>query len=292
MVEESKGLEKVNIVEEKEVSKTLQKQVIVLSIDIEATGLSKFKDTCVEIGITISVLDIIDDTFVLNKHLESFQGYARGRTDGNKMCDKAAEITGLSAVFIAGQKSLSLLFKNCIKHVNKVCQPFGDIERCMVAYNGTGYDIPLLCADLECVTENGAVHFFRQLCVEKMIDILFVSRKCLDSTILKRNAKGNCSFKLGDVYSALFDEKLDGAHGAIADAQAVTRLIIEHVSLNTYVAKMFKEDSICDEKENVSMMKLVRTSVKKFNSSNDTSKDSKRSVLEMLQKSSKKRKLL
>jgi hypothetical protein len=248
----------------------------------------------VEIGVTIDLvnLDLNKNKMVLKKSLESFQGYAKGRKDGNLMSAKAAEITGLERDFIAKQNSLSLLFKNFIEHINKVCEPFPGAERCMVAYNGVNYDIPLLCADLECVTEKGAVHFFRQLCIEKMIDILFVSRTCLDSCVLKRNAKGNCSFKLGDVYIALFDEQLTGAHGAIQDAKAVSRIIIENENVNSYVCSMFQTNFDCkNDKEMSSIMQLVRNSVKKFDAVSEKSeKLPKLSVLQMMQNAGKTKK--
>jgi DNA polymerase III epsilon subunit-like protein len=256
-VEENKG-------EEKKEDVTQKKKVILLSIDIEATGLSKHKDTTIEVGIDIVLAETDGNILTIVKELPSFQQYTCGR-EGIQICGEAAEITGLSREFIAGQKPLDLLFTNCVAHLDDVCQSFPETERCLVAYNGNAYDVPMLVADAEkCFEAGGAKGFFRRLRIEKVIDVLHVARKHADETKLKRKANGRCSYKLGDVYRAITGDNLDGAHGAIADAKAVTRVIVESKGINAAIAAAFVVDADTDCETSKSLMTLVRASIKAF----------------------------
>jgi DNA polymerase III epsilon subunit-like protein len=269
-----------------EKSLNVTKQVIILSLDIESTGLSKWKDTTIELGIDIVLAETDGKTLKIVQTLPSFQHYACGR-DGIRISDKAAEITGLSRDFLALQTTLDILFENCVKHVDQVCLDFPDVERSLIAYNGNAFDIPILVADAEkCYKAGGARGFFRRLRVEKIIDILHVARKHADMTQLKRNAHGRCSYKLGDLFRSVTGENLDGAHGAIADCKAVTRVIGESKEINTAVASAFEENNMSNI--STSLMILVRKALTSFNDFNGNVK--KRSILDVLMKHGKKTK--
>ena len=266
---------------------TTKKKIILLSLDIEATGLSKFKDSTVEVGIDIVLVETDGKSIQVVEELPSFQEYACGR-EGAVICDAAADITGLSREFIAKQIPLNKLFTKCVAHLDKVCQPFPETERCLVAYNGNGYDIPVLAADAEqCFDSGGAKGFFRRLRIEKVIDVLHVARKHADVTKLKRKANGRCSYKLGDVYRAVTGNCLEGAHGAVADAKAVTKLITDSKEINTAISTAFVENSDCETSK--SLMTLVLSSVKAFNEFNGKGKR-KMSIVDALKNAKKQKK--
>jgi hypothetical protein len=106
---------------------------------------------------------------------------------------------------------------------------------------------------------------FVLLCVEKIIDVLLVARKHADPTMLKRNANGRCSYKLGDVYRAVTGDNLDGAHGAICDAKAVTRVILESTGINQAIAEVFVEVKQFSCPTSKSLMSMVRSSIAALN---------------------------
>jgi hypothetical protein len=109
----------ISNMEQKENAK---KKVILLSIDIEATGLSKFKDTTVELGIDIVLMETDGKTLFLLEELPSFQKYSCGR-EGIQIGDEAAKITGLSKDFLRCQHPLNNLFLECVEHIHTVCAP-------------------------------------------------------------------------------------------------------------------------------------------------------------------------
>ena len=194
----------------------MPKPIYILSIDCEATGLSKHTDQIVEIGLTIYSFDN-DSTF---HELEPYRAYVRPTLV--KMSKGASKVTGITDAVLQKEPTIDVILNNMLLHINKVCTNM-KTERCLIAYNGLGYDIPLIVAELSRFTK--PLDFFRRMRLTQIIDVLYWSRQYLDKTHLLRRANGQCSFKLGDVYKVVCGKKLQGAHGALEDCRAVVDIL-------------------------------------------------------------------
>lgn len=200
-----------------------------ISFDLEATGLSKFNDRIAELGATYNLVQTDDKTqsVTKNESLESFSEYAN---PGKPMHPEASKITGLTDDFLSQYNGVAGVLARFVKHTNKVCSDDA-IPRILISYNGLGFDIPMLIAEAErCQEEDktamGSNRLFRLLRLDHHVDVLKLGRACLDTTQLKRKSNGRPSFKLGDVYKCIMSRELDGAHGAIADSQATTDVVL------------------------------------------------------------------
>ena len=191
--------------------------VYVLSLDCEATGLSKYTDQIVELGLTIYRFKSTTRTF---QELKPFRSYVRPTL--LKMSKGATEITGITNDSLDNEAIISIVLDNMLTHINTVCEDT-TLERCLVAYNGIGYDIPLLVSELSRYTK--PLVYFRKMKLSYFVDVLFWSRQHLDKTYLLRRANGRCSYKLGDIYKVVCGKKLQGAHGALEDCRAVVDIL-------------------------------------------------------------------
>jgi DNA polymerase III epsilon subunit-like protein len=255
----------------------MSKTVYVLSLDCEATGLSKYSDQIVEIGLTIFIFD--GDTF---KELAPFREYVRPTR--TRMSKGAIVVTGITDTQLQNKPTVEIVLENMLKHINQTCINTS-ADRCLLAYNGFGYDIPLIVAELSRYTN--PLHFFRRLKLSYIVDILYWSKEYLDKTHLTRRANGQCSYKLGDVYRSVCGKKLQGAHGALEDCRAVVAL------LRTPPFEAFVRDVLCTfctgtatPAENNAYMtnpiSFVRTCVTKGKFEN-VNKTKQKSIYELLQ---------
>lgn len=189
----------------------------VISFDCESTGLSVLQDQIVELGAVTQLWDTVSGDIV---DLPPFTRYARPTL--KSMCGRAEEITGITMDMLRDKPAIRAVLDEFRVHLDTIC-PDAGIPRILVSYNGFAYDLPLVVAELE--RSGCAKGFFRQLRIERAIDVLLFGKSCLDTTRLRRKANGACSYKLGDVYSSLCGRALDGAHGALADSRAVLKIL-------------------------------------------------------------------
>jgi DNA polymerase III epsilon subunit-like protein len=223
-----------------------------ISIDCESTGLSVYNDQIVELGGIISLWESTTNTITT---LDGFAEYAKPTIVS--MSKKAEEITGIREETFKNSAFISTVFTNFLQYVNTVCKE--SYPRLLLSYNGFGYDIPLIVNELERIEDAYALKYFRQLCIAYTIDILSFCREEVDTTILKRKADGTCSYKLGDVYSAICKCPLLDAHGALTDSSAVLELL-EHDTclLNKFRLVVEKLESCVDTQQCKNPMAFVR----------------------------------
>lgn len=269
---------------------------VLISVDIECTGLSKFSDTTVELGADLLLVEECKEGGLkLVKVLPTFQMYSCGR-ENIKMHPEAAKVTKLDQCFLDQQPGICSMFESFIEHVDTSCREYAESERLLIAYNGNRFDIPILVADAEACYPGGAIAAFRKLRIGRVVDILHLAKDCLDPTKLKRNKRGACSYKLGDVYQALMKKPLVGAHGAVADAEAVSQLVMKCQELNHKLAGICcssttteenRPEGSIEDSQYLSMMNLVMTSVKNLNEQKKQS--GKRKKVDVLQQLARKK---
>lgn len=189
----------------------------IVSLDLETTGLSVFKDRLIQLGAAVWLVHIENGTF---EHVGDFEVNCRSIV---RMHPKAIKITGITQEFVDQQslsaKELLVEFGNFL---DKMCK--NDIPRVEMTYNGSRFDSPLMIYEAH-RSKLGAENYFRSLKFTSSIDMLLVCRSVLDTTNLKHNATGLCSYKLGDIYQALLQKPLLNAHGGLADSRAVVDIL-------------------------------------------------------------------
>lgn len=197
-----------------------------VSFDLEATGLSKVQDQIVEFGAIVHLWSTGSSTFVPVSRFVS-----RVRPTVRHMGGKASEITGITMDMLKDAPGISHVLMQFQTHLETHCTDTS-IPRILVAYNGFGYDIPLLVAELVRAGTD-PVAYVRSLRLEYTLDMLIFARSHFDTTHLRRNKSGSCSYRLSDVYAAVCNKPLDGAHGALADSQAVLDIMQTSDTLET-----------------------------------------------------------
>jgi DNA polymerase III alpha subunit (gram-positive type) len=223
----------------------------VISFDVESTGLSTYGDQIVEFG---AVFNLWDAETGVSTVLPQFVEHAK--PTHATMSKKAEEITGISMVSLKDKQPIQKVLNNFMLHVDTVCVD-SEIPRLLLSYNGFGYDIPMLVAEIERYGDS-AIVYFRKLRIQNAIDVLLFGRSCIDTSILSRKANGSCSYRLGDVYASVCKCPLTGAHGAISDSQAVLDILKDseiQVCFQTLVAEA-PENNHCQNP-----MAIVRTCV-------------------------------
>ena len=226
----------------------------VISFDVESTGLSTYSDQIVEFG---AVFNLWDAETGLSTTLPEFVEYVR--PTHATMSRKAEDITGISMASLKDRRSIQKVLEHFMVHTDTVCVD-ADIPRLLLSYNGFGYDIPMVVAEIERYGES-AVAYFRKLRLQHAIDVLPFGRSCIDTSTLSRKANGTCSYRLGDVYASICRCPLTGAHGAISDSQAVLDILKDpdiQRCFQTLVADA-PENNHCQNP-----MALVRTIVKRI----------------------------
>jgi DNA polymerase III alpha subunit (gram-positive type) len=246
----------------------------VISFDVESTGLSTYSDQIVEFG---AVFNLWDAEAGVSTELPQFAEHAK--PTHATMSKKAEEITGISMSSLKDKQPIQKVLKNFMLHVDTVCVD-PEIPRLLLSYNGFGYDIPMVVAEIERCGES-AIAYFRKLRIQHAIDVLPFGRNCIDTSILSRKANGSCSYRLGDVYASVCKCPLNGAHGAISDSQAVLDILKDpeiQVCFQALVAEA-PENKYCQNP-----MAIVRTCVGRIAAKSvvGKKKTSKR-VLDMVQ---------
>lgn len=205
-----------------------QPRVLVVSIDLEGTGLRIFcdeeqRDQPTEIGAATAVVYSKPHEKMDFEMLETFQTYTK--TD-RVMSDKVQAITKITAKTLASAPTFRVGAQKFLQYVHKVCNAFDPaIPRILIAHNADKYDIPMYVVTLESLGES-AFKYFAQMRFNYSLDTLILSRDVVDTKILPRDSTGNAEFSLGGIYKALFHRPLVGAHGAAADCAALLELVL------------------------------------------------------------------
>ena len=186
-----------------------------LSLDCEATGLSKYTDQVTELGLAIYLVRP-------GPVFEELPHFCTRVCPTIEISRGAQDVTGLTLAQLVGMPKVKNALRAMMDHVHAICTQ--DYERHLVAYNGIGYDLPLLIAELHRSREN-PTDYFRRLRLSSVLDVLVWGKEHLDRTGLRRRKDGRCSYRLGDVNKAACHRTLEGAHGALADCCAVVEML-------------------------------------------------------------------
>lgn len=189
--------------------------VYFISIDCEATGLRPYEDQIVQFG---AVIEKINDDCTFD-FVGSFCEYVKPTYA--TMSKGALDVTGITMEMLENKENIQIVLNRFSSYLNSICT--SSEPRILLAYNGIAYDIPLIVADLNRVTNVGT--FFRCLKLDYIVDILLWCRESIDKTCLIRKNNGRCSYTLTDVFMATCKTKLDGAHCALVDCQAVIDIL-------------------------------------------------------------------
>lgn len=219
-----------------------------LSIDCEATGLSKFTDQIVEVGLTIHELDQTSHTIHMVSEFRELV-----YPDQVQMSDGATKVTHITMDQLVGKRRCGDVLQTMSQHIQEHCTDL-TLERFLLTYNGHTFDLPLIVAELT-RSNMCSVQFFRSLCITRTVDMLPWCRLHLDTTRLIRKADGKCSYRLGDVYQRICGKPLEGAHGALQDCAALAELMSfeDFFQLHTDLVNP------TSEKYALNPMQLVRT---------------------------------
>ena len=190
--------------------------VYIMSLDLESTGLSAYNNEIIEIAISIEQHHPGQPC----RRLKSFQSYVKPtRTE---LTQTIVNLTNITHEMVANAPTLREMFDSLQTYLKQTC-PDPEI-RILTAYNGNSYDFPMLFTEL-CRVESNPEHYVRNLKLDFLVDTLVWCRRQIDPTILKRKKNGSCSYKLGDVYECCLQKPLVGAHGALADCNAVLDML-------------------------------------------------------------------
>ena len=174
-------------------------------MDLESTGLSTINDQITQIGAVASR----DGTRVAD-----FETYVACE---KPICRGAREVTGICDKDLAGAPTSTEALQKFFDWVQE--QTVADESVVLAAYNGTGFDFPMLYHEL---SRTRLLPLLDR--VTSLLDPLPWAREHLDRTLLKRNKMGNCSYCLGDVYAGVFGRGFSHAHTALADTNALFEL--------------------------------------------------------------------
>lgn len=212
--------------------------ILLLSIDVETTGLSVYNDEATQIALAIRRLVRVEEDAQADDDpptktsscssssswtsttLPSFVSYIKCK---RPISSKSTEITGISAVTVASAPSAATVYTQLLDHVRSVATD--DDIRVLIGHNVIGYDLPLIVADVHRAFADKATSWWRSMKLTYIADSLQLARLHVDETKLLRNATGRCSYKLGDLYMAICGQKLEGAHDALADCEATLSLL-------------------------------------------------------------------
>ena len=211
--------------------------VLLVYLDFEATGLSKWHDHITQIGAVATRYS--KDT----KKSESVAIFETLVLTNRKIAEKAVEITGITNEMLAGYPKTKgyppsealkekpdpktritaapktkIALTKFFTWLNGARKPNENVV--FSAWNGINYDYPLLCSEMTRWDMN-IIRQFKACGIIFLQDPLPWARHHIDTTLLLRNKKGNASFKLGDVHLSLIGTSFENAHSALADTQAM-----------------------------------------------------------------------
>jgi len=250
---------------------------IVLSMDLETTGLKVFVDEITEIGTASAVL-FTDGSFRLLKikkqkenedakgkedeeQWEDFQKYVKCK---RAISNKSQYITGITAAKLKDAPTIKPAMERWAHYVTTICAAYPDsVPRIMIAHNGKDFDIPMMIAELEHCGIS-AMKFMRPLRFSYFLDTIPLSRDVVDTTLLPRDKNGRACFKLGGIYEAICQRPLVGAHGALADCTAVLELILHHDCFKKAFMADFQQVTKHASKYFMNFMTLVSEIVEKL----------------------------
>ncbi len=199
---------------------------ILIGIDLEATGKKKIDDQITQVGLSCELIDCENEN-KLHIKLQQFQSLVQC---DKKISEDASNITGIKDIDLKNAKKFIDVFDDVTYYIQTTCEQYKNVDRILVAYNGKGFDIPLLVNELRRHGKN-PTDYLRQWKISFFFDPFIACKHVLDTTLLEKNKRGQPNYKLTCVYTALFKKPLIDAHTALADVNAMLELITENKCL-------------------------------------------------------------
>ena len=184
-----------------------------ISLDIETTGLSCYKDDVIQVAVAIR----------RDGRTLTFKSYV---STSLPISDKIFEITHISKAMLVGAPSFETVLRLLQTFISETCED-EDVQRVLVAYNGMSFDIPMLVRIMQRTwTREQTSDWWRLLRISYLFDpLLYLRTTCANDTRWTRRINGNACLKLGEVHMSMYQQKIDGAHDALNDCLAVLRIM-------------------------------------------------------------------
>ena len=201
---------------------------VLLSFDLETTGRqvptpsSKFQCSAVcEVGAVAWFLP--SDGGGGGREVGRFQAYCRPRVPVDR---DAAAVTGLTTEFLQKSRPFPHVFTSLVEFWSGVRARFAGSTFVLLSYRGHLFDLPILLHDLRLCGEPDAVAQLSLLCLDFSLDGQALLRaRALDAGLTLDVAKHGPNLVLGSVHQAVLRRPLVGAHGAVADSEAVLHIL-------------------------------------------------------------------
>lgn len=202
---------------------------------------------------------------------KNFDGYETLVKCNAEISKESSMITGITKEMLIFAPKLIDILPLISEHIQETCDPLGDIDRVLTAYNGKNFDIPLFVHELRRNGKDPAA-YFRSWKITYFCDPFIISKSVLDTTLLQQNDRGQPNYKLACVYEAFFKKPLKNAHSALADVNAMLDLIVKNPCLLLAVEKDLQEEKksflLNLLNDIVQEVKVVKTSKRKINEMN------------------------
>ena len=187
---------------------------LVVFLDFEATSLSSMKDHITQIGA------VACNSTNLKEVVSAFQTLVFTK---RKIHEKAVKITNITNEKLKGAPKTKLALQSMFDWIAGAMANNDQKEACLVAYNGFGYDFPLLCSELH------RWRFKYKEVLEKtgirwLVDPLKFAKQSVPKSLLHRKNDGSCCYKMDSLHLALYKERIVDAHDAMADAKALAKI--------------------------------------------------------------------
>ena len=171
------------------------KSFVLMSFDVESTGLSTYNDELTQIGCGYNrlVVNVETSTIVSIERLVPFVSICN--PECKELSKIVTRITGLTKEILKDGPPAGVMLHRWIEHSNRICS--ADDIRILIAYNGATFDVPI-CVGQSIRSKEipDIAMYFRMLKITYFIDALVFARTHFDATTLPRTATGRASWQM------------------------------------------------------------------------------------------------
>jgi DNA polymerase III epsilon subunit-like protein len=217
-------------------------QMLFAVVDFETTGLSVATDQIVQIGIACYRKEDTDGD-AKNNVDDGVKGIANGIANDianptfstyvkseKKISTGASKVTGITDEKIANAPTTIDALRAMFKFIQDTRSTAQEEPVTLVAYNGLGFDFPILLSELQRVGLDPS-SVLRSAGISSFVDPFRWAKSGTIESHLKRGTSGTYSYKLSNVYEQITGMPLEGAHEAMADVKA-TCVLLKHPSFS------------------------------------------------------------
>jgi DNA polymerase III alpha subunit (gram-positive type) len=200
-------------------------RVLVLSFDLETTGLSKRWARIIQIGCCGVVWSNKQKKFEHHPNMvfETFVCSIK------KVPKKVTELTHITSENLVGAPSFQQATEAWAKQVELWLKKTSTETVVLIGHNIIPFDVPMLVTSLYRANIDPFFFFHNRLKVTKAMDTLKLAKQIdiKSSWHLPKTPTGRISYQLGGLHKSLCGRDLLNAHSALADAQGVVDVLIK-----------------------------------------------------------------